>query len=131
MVFFGEYQVSFTGQGRLVLPKKIRELLKGNVFVVTKGFGTCLAGYDKQDWETRASSLMGVSLLDKENIGKRRSLFASASYIEIDDQGRFVVPKSLLSQVTKTNKAVIIGVGDHFEIWDIEKWNEYTKQIEE
>jgi MraZ protein len=131
MVFFGEYQVSFTGQGRLVLPKKIRELLKGNTFVVTKGFGTCLAGYDKQDWETRASSLMGVSLLDKENIGKRRSLFASASYIEIDDQGRFVVPKSLLSQVTKTNKAVIIGVGDHFEIWDIEKWNEYTKQIEE
>lgn len=131
MVFFGEYQVSFTGQGRLVLPKKIRELLKGNMFVVTKGFGTCLAGYDKQDWETRASSLMGVSLLDKENIGKRRSLFASASYIEIDDQGRFVVPKSLLSQVTKTNKAVIIGVGDHFEIWDIEKWNEYNKQIEE
>jgi MraZ protein len=131
MVFFGEYQVSFTGQGRLVLPKKIRELLKGNTFVITKGFDTCLAGYDKQDWETRASSLMGVSLLDKDNIGKRRSLFASASYIEIDDQGRFVVPKSLLSLVTKKNKAVIIGVGDHFEIWDEDKWNEYNKQIEQ
>jgi MraZ protein len=131
MVFFGEYSVSFTGQGRLVLPKKIRELLKGNTFVITKGFDTCLAGYDKQDWETRASSLMGVSLLDKDNIGKRRSLFASASYIEIDDQGRFVVPKSLLSLVTKKNKAVIIGVGDHFEIWDEDKWNEYNKQIEQ
>lgn len=131
MVFFGEYSVSFTGQGRLVLPKKIRELLKGNTFVITKGFDTCLAGYDNQDWETRASSLMGVSLLDKDNIGKRRSLFASASYIEIDDQGRFVVPKSLLSLVTKKNKAVIIGVGDHFEIWDEDKWNEYNKQIEQ
>ena len=131
MVFFGEYSVSFTGQGRLVLPKKIRELLKGNTFVITKGFDTCLAGYDKQDWETRASSLMGVSLLDKDNIGKRRSLFASASYIEVDDQGRFVVPKSLLSLVTKKNKAVIIGVGDHFEIWDEDKWNEYNKQIEQ
>lgn len=128
MVFFGEYQVSFTGQGRLVLPKKIRELLKGNTFVITKGFDTCLAGYDKQDWETRASSLMGVSLLDKENIGKRRSLFASANYIEIDDQGRFVVPKPLLSLVTKKNKAVIIGVGDHFEIWDNDKWQEYASQ---
>ena len=131
MVFFGEYQVSFTGQGRLVLPKKIRELLKGNTFVITKGFVTCLAGYDKQDWETRASSLMGVSLLDKDNIGKRRSLFASANYIEVDDQGRFVVPKPLLSLVTKKNKAVIIGVGDHFEIWDNEKWMNYNTTINE
>lgn len=131
MVFFGEYQVSFTGQGRLVLPKKIRELLKGNTFVITKGFDTCLAGYDKQDWETRASSLMGVSLLDKDNIGKRRSLFASANYIEVDDQGRFVVPKPLLSLVTKKNKAVIIGVGDHFEIWDNEKWMNYNTTITE
>ena len=131
MVFYGEYAVSFTGQGRIVLPKKIRELLKGSSFVVTKGFDNCLAGYDKQDWETRASSLMGVSLLDKDNIGKRRSLFASANYIEVDDQGRFVVPKPLLSLVTKKNKAVIIGVGDHFEIWDNEKWMNYNTTITE
>ena len=90
MVFYGEYQVSFTGQGRIVLPKKIRELLKGNTFVITKGFGTCLAGYDKQDWEDRAKELMGVSLLDKENIEKRRGLFSSAGYLEIDEQGRFL-----------------------------------------
>ena len=131
MVFYGEYQVSFTGQGRIVLPKKIRELLKGNNFVITKGFGTCLAGYDKQDWEDRAKELMGVSLLDKENLEKRRGLFSSAGYVEIDEQGRFVVPKNLAKVIANGNKAVIIGVGDHFEIWDMEKWNEYNQQIME
>lgn len=129
MVFYGEYQVSFTGQGRIVLPKKIRELLKGNSFVLTKGFGNCLAGYDKQDWEDRAKDVMGVSLLDRENIEKRRSLFSSATYSEIDDQGRFVVPKSLIKFFTAGNKAVIIGVGDHFEIWDQQKWAEYSTDI--
>lgn len=129
MVFYGEYQVSFTGQGRIVLPKKIRELLKGNSFVLTKGFGNCLAGYDKQDWEDRAKDLMGVSLLDRENIEKRRSLFSSATYSEIDEQGRFVVPKSLIKYFSEGNKAVIIGVGDHFEIWDQKKWSEYSAEI--
>lgn len=127
MVFFGEYTVSFTGQGRVVLPKKIRELLKGNSFVITKGFDLCLAGYDKQDWEDRAKELLNVSLLDKENIDKRRNLFASASYVEIDEQGRFVVPKALLKYLTEEAKPVIIGVGDHFEIWDEKKWTEYNK----
>lgn len=129
MVFYGEYQVSFTGQGRIVLPKKIRELLKGNSFVLTKGFGNCLAGYDKQDWEDRAKDLMGVSLLDRENIEKRRSLFSSATYAEIDEQGRFVVSKSLIKYFSAGNKAVIIGVGDHFEIWDQQKWSEYSAEI--
>jgi MraZ protein len=131
MVFYGEYQVSFTGQGRLVLPKKIRERLKGNTFVVTKGFDTCLAGYDKQDWEDRAKELLTVSLLDKENISKRRSLFSSASYVEVDDQGRFVIPKSILGRLTEDKKVMIIGVGDHFELWDEQKWNEYQDQIVE
>ena len=51
MVFFGEYQINFSGSGRLLLPKKLRALLKGNTFILSKGFGNCLSGYDKDDWE--------------------------------------------------------------------------------
>ena len=118
MVFFGEYQVSFSAPGRIVLPKKLRELLKGNMFVLTKGFDMCLAGYDKEDWELRAKELLNVSLLERENLEKRRFLFSSAVYLEIDDQGRFVVPKNLLSYGVLNQKVVIVGVGDHFEICD-------------
>ncbi len=127
MVFFGEYLVSFTAPGRVVLPKKIRELIKGDSFIVTKGFDFCLAGYDKEDWEERSKELLKVSLLDKENIEKRRFLFSSTMYLDIDDQGRFVIPKSLLSFIGIQDKALIIGVGDHFEIWNPEKWAEYQK----
>ena len=129
MVFFGEYQVSFSAPGRLVLPKKLRELLKGNTFILTKGFNLCLAGFDKEDWEGRAKDLLQVSLLEQENIEKRRFVFSSVVYPEIDDQGRFIIPKNLMVHSDLSNKAVIIGVGDHFEIWDPDKWEKYNREI--
>lgn len=131
MVFFGEYQVAFTAPGRIVLPKKIRELLQGSVFVLSKGFDTCLAGFNKEDWEARSEELMTVSLLERENLDKKRFLFASAVYIEADDQGRFVIPKNLLQYAGLSEKAVIVGVGDHFEVWNIEKWDEYLKKVKD
>lgn len=129
MVFFGEYQVSFSAPGRIVLPKKLRELLKGNVFIVSKGFNFCLAGYDKEDWENRSKELLQVSLLEKDNLEKRRFLFASAVYLEIDEQGRFVIPKNLLSYADLNEKIVVVGVGDHFEIWNQERWEKYLKDV--
>ena len=128
MVFFVEYQVSFSAPGRIVLPKKLRELLKGNTFVLTKGFDSCLAGYDKEDWEVRAKELLNVSLLERENLEKRRFLFSSAVYLEIDDQGRFVVPKNLLTYGQLNQKVTIVGVGDHFEIWEEAKWKNYQEK---
>lgn len=128
MVFFGEYAVSFSAPGRIVLPKKLRELLKGNIFILTKGFDFCLSGYDKEDWELKARELLNVSLLEKENLEKRRFLFSSAVYLEIDDQGRFVIPRHLLSYGELKEKVLIIGVGDHFEIWSEERWEKYKKE---
>jgi len=129
MVFFGEFKLSFTSPGRLVLPKKIRDLIKGNTFILAKGFDFCLSGYDKDDWESRAKGLFQGSLLDRDNLEKQRFLFSSIIYMEIDEQGRFVIPKNLIQFAELKNRAVVVGVGDHFEIWDEEKWEKYQKKI--
>lgn len=131
MVFFGEYEVSFSAPGRIVLPKRIRELLKGGVVVLTKGFDECIAGYDHQDWERRAKELLSFSLLEKENLEKRRFLFGSTMYVDIDEQGRFVIPKHMIDYAQLNKKAIIIGVGDHFEIWETERWKEYVRNIKD
>ena len=127
MVFFGDYLVSFSAPGRVVLPKKLRELLKGNIFILAKGFNFCLAGFDKDAWEEKAKDLVNVSLLENENLEKRRFIFSSTVYLEIDDQGRFVIPKNMLDFSSLRNKVQIIGVGDHFEIWSPENWVKYSK----
>lgn len=129
MVFFGEYQVKFTAPGRIVLPKRLREALKGNTFVLTKGYNTCLSGFDREDWETRAGELLNSSLLSDENLDKKRFLFSSTVFLEIDDQGRFVIPKNLLAFAQLKEDIYIIGVGDHFEIWEAERWQKYLKDF--
>ncbi len=129
MVFFGEYEVSFSAPGRIVLPKKVRELLKGNIFILTKGFDYCLSGFDKSEWEDKAKDLLQVSLLEGADIQKRRMLFSSTVHVEIDEQGRFVIPKSLLEFGGLDRRALIIGVGDHFEIWEPEKWKKYKSEV--
>lgn len=128
MAFFGEYKVSITAGGRIVLPKKIREQVKGEVFILTKGFDVCLGGYDKADWDKRSDALLQVSLLDRDDIDRRRYIFSGAQEIGLDDQGRFVIPKALASFADAgSGDVVIIGVGDHFEIWEQKRWITYSK----
>lgn len=132
MVFFGEYTVSFTGKNRVVLPKKIRDIIANKEFVVSKGFDTCLNGYTVADWEARSKELLQVSLLEKENLDKKRFLFSSTVYIEADSQGRCVLPQHLMqyASLLEEKEVVIVGVGDHFEIWNIKKWNTYVNTIQ-
>lgn len=125
MVFYGEYEVAITEGGRIALPKKIRENLSQQSIVLTKGFGVCLAGYDRSDWENRAESLLSVSLLDQNEIGKRRMLFSSTVYIELDEQGRLLVPKGLAQFAALSKRVVVAGIGDHFEIWEPSRWEDY------
>ena len=129
MVFYGEYTVSFTSGGRLVLPKKIRELVSGTQFVITKGFDQCLSGFDLPDWQKRANEFTTTSLISTTDLELRRVIFSGAVYVDLDEQGRFVLPKSLLTYLDIKDKAIFAGVGDHFEIWSGPKWQKYLETV--
>ena len=133
MLFFGEYGVNITAGGRVVIPKKIREALgKTKSFTLTKGFDPCLSGFRNEDWEKSAYELMGASLLEMKKIEIKRHLFSSAALLEMDDQGRVVIPRNLLMYANLVNKTetVFIGVGTYFEIWAKDNWETYKKEIE-
>jgi len=132
MVFLGEYEVTFTGQGRINIPKKIRESLgKDNTVVLTKGFDRCLAGFRHEDWDKGAQELLAPSLLEMDKAEIKRHLFSSAAVCEIDEQGRIVIPKNLLRYAKLEEKNMtVIGVGAHFEIWDTNEWQKYQEETE-
>lgn len=129
-MFLGEFEVSFTAPGRVVLPKKLREAIDKNSVVLTKGVNRCLAGYEPLAWEKITENLMNNPLTDDTNLDKKRLLFSATTYVEVDDQGRFVIPKALLQFADLSEIAVIIGVGDHFEIWNEDSWKKYTSSNE-
>jgi MraZ protein len=131
MLFLGEFEVKFSGQGRLSIPKKIREALGKEQLVVTKGFDRNLTGYRLNDWENGAQALLSPSIFSMDKLDLKRHLFSSASVLEIDEQGRIILPKSLLNYAELNEKTiVIIGAGTNFEIWNKNDWEAYRSKTE-
>ena len=125
-MFLGTFEPNLMQGGRLALPKKIRESLGGQRVVLTIGFEKCVFGFTEKDWEVATRPELAKPLFsDKQGRILRRKMFSEAISLELDGQGRFIIPKEMLKFAEIKTFVKIIGAGDHFEIWSGQKWEEY------
>jgi len=125
-LFLGEYDHALDDRGRITLPRKIREELDARELVLTRGFDTCIFGFDRASWEREAGKHLETPVTDKEARSLRRYLFSGAQKAEIDKLGRILLPAQLKEYASISRGVAIIGAGDHFEIWDKERWSKYA-----
>ena len=125
----GDFAATLGDQSRIALPKKIREQVLGTELVLAKGFEGCIFGFQKSVWEEIAKQELLKPVSTEEGRRIRRQMFAAAEIIAFDEQGRYVLPKTLKEYAHLTRDVVIIGAGDHFEIWDKTRWQEYVKTL--
>lgn len=130
-MLLGEYKHSVTKGNRLALPSKIRNELKGEDVILARGFESCILGYEKEVWQKMAEVELAKPVTELEARKTRRQLFPGALLTEIDQQGRIVIPKALLDHASIKEKVTVVGVGDHFEIWEEGSWENYLKTIGE
>ena len=121
-MFLGTYEIKFTGVGRVILPKKLRSEIVGNGIILSRGFEKCIWGFSKKDFEREAKKALEVSATEEQARKMRRYLFSGSEPVELDKQGRFIIPAALLDFARVVREIVIIGAGDHFEIWDKKNW---------
>jgi len=130
-MFFGTYEINLLDKHRIGLPSKVRQELSGERIVLTIGFEQCVAGYAESAW-TRATEQELVKPISDHNARDlKRQMFSKAAVIDLDSQGRFVTPENLVKFGGFEKELVVIGAGDHFEIWDRKKWEEYSAKIGE
>ncbi len=130
-MFLGEYSPSITEGSRIALPKKLREQIRGDEVILSRGFEKCIFIYDKEDWVTEANKQVDIPINDKRVRELKRYMYASATDTPIDEQGRVVLPTSLKDYAGLNKKTVVIGAGDHIEVWDTQVWREYLPKISE
>jgi MraZ protein len=128
-VFLGEYQHSLDDRGRLSLPKKIRNELDSVEIVLTRGFEVCIFGYQKSTWLNQTEKQLEIPIFEEKGRNLRRYIFSGAVTVEIDKLGRVLVPANLKEYAQIENEVVVIGAGDHFEIWSESKWKEYIRSV--
>ena len=116
-MFKGEYSHTIDEKGRLIIPAKFREEL-GNEFVVTKGLDGCLFGYNNSEWEIFEGKLRALPLTNKDARAFQRYMLAGAASVEIDKQGRILLPQNLRTFAGLEKDVVLIGVAGRIEIWN-------------
>ena len=130
IMFLGTFEPNLMDKGRIALPKKLREEAGSQRLVLTIGFEECIFGFTEKMWEEVTKSELTRPLFsDKEGRDLRRKMCSEAVNIELDSQGRFIIPETMVEFTGIREKLVVIGVGDHFEIWDKQKWEEYRARI--
>lgn len=121
VMFMGEYNHTIDAKNRLIIPSKFRETL-GDEFVVTKGLDGCLFVYDNEEWASFEEKLRSLPLTNKDARTFVRFFLAGAASVEVDKQGRILIP-SVLKEFAGINKEVaLIGVASRIEIWSKERW---------
>jgi MraZ protein len=124
-MLIGEYRHSIDAKGRISFPAKLREAL-GDVFVVTKGFDSCLSIYGIEQWRSLEDK---VNALPMKARPFQRFLFAGAAQLSPDKQGRVLIPAQLREYAGLGEDVTIVGVSSRAEIWDTEKWQQANKQL--
>lgn len=128
-MFIGEYSHNLDDKGRLAVPVKFRrDLSKGAV--VTRGLDNCLFVYTKTEWEKLATKLAGLPISQANSRAFSRLMLAGAMDVEIDKQGRMVLPEYLRTFAELKKAVVIAGLYNRLEIWDTAKWSHYKGQTE-
>lgn len=127
-MFLGEYKHNLTKGNRLALPSKIRGEIDVQEIVLARGFEACILAYQKSTWEEMSKVELAKPVSEEEARKIRRQLFSGAILIEIDQQGRIVMPKNLLDHAKIKTTVIVIGAGDHFEIWEESSWQKYKEE---
>ena len=124
-MFMGEFQHNIDTKGRLIIPAKFRDEL-GAQFVITRGMDGCLFGYPLTEWQKLEKKLQSLPLTKKDARAFVRFFYSAATETELDKQGRVTLPLTLREYATLTKNCVIIGVSNRIEIWNEEKWQEFS-----
>ena len=115
----------------MAMPARYREHLLegcGGRLVVTVDRDHCLLVYPFPEWEIIESKLIELPSLNKQARLLQRLLIGHATELEMDGQGRILLPAILRDFAGLKKKAVLIGQGKKLEIWDEDTWTEKQQE---
>lgn len=126
-MLMGEYVHTMDEKGRVNIPSRLREAL-GDNFVVTRGLDNCLFVYPMDEWSALEKKLKSLPSTKAEARAFLRMFFSGAAEVELDRQGRVLIPPLLREHASLQKEVIFIGVSNRAELWSKEKWEEYSRE---
>ena len=125
-MFIGEHDHKIDSKNRLSIPSKFRDILKAsdevNGFYVTRGLDQCLFLFTGSQWDEVTGSLRQRAFTDSASRRFQRLFFSNASFCELDNQGRILIPEKLKDVARISKEVTIVGVYSRIEVWSRSRW---------
>ncbi len=129
-MFTGEYRVAVDDKGRIAVPVQFRaEFAAGGL--VSKWLDGCLALHPRAAWELVAARVDPLPFTDASARDLTRFLYGTAFEIELDKQGRMVVPAVLRAFAKLDDLAVMVGSRNHLELWSPPAWDDWSTRMDQ
>lgn len=121
-MFYGESTVAIDDKGRLAIPTSYREQLSAlcaNRLVVTYNpfERECLWLFPLPEWERTRDQVMQLSSFNMAHRDLQRKLVGAAARVELDGNGRIVLPHTARQVAALQKQGVLLGIGAKFELW--------------
>ena len=129
MLLTGTHPRTLDEKKRLTLPKRIREAIgdEGQLFV-TPGADQSLWIYTQAELERLAAKLDQAPATDAEARVFRRLFFTKVEAVELGRTGRILISDRLVQFAGLEHEVVLLGVQDHLEVWDAQRWSAYDRE---
>ncbi|MFM7056252.1 MAG: division/cell wall cluster transcriptional repressor MraZ [Planctomycetota bacterium] len=131
MALTGTYDRSLDDKQRLAIPRPLKDGFRdgdSEDLYLAPGNEGCLALYSLQGFEAFAARMASLSTGRVEVRNFLRLFYGQAERVQVDKQSRIRIPERLLKLAGLTHDVVLIGVHDHVEIWDRERWDSFLNQ---
>jgi MraZ protein len=128
-MFLGEFNHAIDEKGRITIPAKFRAQLAEGL-VVARGIERCLSVIPLDKWEELAKEILQFPIFRRDSRALRRHIFSGAVECQLDAQGRILLPEPLRSYASLEDRAVVIGVYTHLEIWNPSSWHKIRMKAE-
>jgi MraZ protein len=123
-MFYGRSEYNIDKKGRMTVPSKYRDETPDGV-VVTKGLDGNLMVYAKETFDIFAESMNSISVTDPNLRSFRREILGNSAELTYDSAGRILIPSHLRKLAGIEDNVMIVGGGQYFEIWDLDRLKAY------
>ena len=121
-MFRGINFINLDTKGRMAMPRRYREQIKEQLVTTIDTEDKCLLLYPLNIWEDIEKKIENLPSFNQVTRRIQRLLIGHATELEMDGNGRLLLPPLLREYASLTKSVMLIGQGKKFEIWDKELW---------
>lgn len=126
-MFQGSQSINVDAKGRLAVPSRYREVLsavcEGRLVVTANPYERCLNIYPEPQWLEVKAKIEALPNSNKKVRRLQRLVLGNASELDMDGNGRLLLPQTLRDYAALDKKAMLVGLGEKAELWSEQGWN--------